>query len=367
MEGNEEVLQAGGLEGFGAKRGSVISGDSSHKHENRRGGTGGLQSETAKKTKAKPDSKKGMDITTRIGCRNNCSYCPQKLLINNYLKRSNEMVLTLDNFKTCLSKIPKDITINFAGMAEPFLNPDCTEMILHTFSEGHDNVSIYTTLVGLTKKDYLRLKDLPFFFFTIHIPDNEDKTRINVDNDYLELLEFILKNQPTNRVDKDKFSLVYFDTIHKDIINILKRCKVKVVKGIIENRSNVKEFTEFEKRSGEYYCADSPLLQRNILLPSGDVTVCCMDYGLKGILGNLLKDDYASLFKENHERALKSIESGGIKGLCDSCELCRKRYSVKDIKTRTMERLVRIRTLKIIKRSFVNIFGRFFTKTYLKH
>ena len=37
-------------------------------------------------------------------------------------------------------------------------------------------------------------------------------------------------------------------------------------------------------------------LQQNVLLPNGDVLLCCMDWGMKHVLGNLLTGDYSNLF-----------------------------------------------------------------------
>lgn len=73
-----------------------------------------------------------MEITTRVGCKNMCVYCPQDKFIKAYKKRSDVVQMSLDTFKTCLDKIPHNIHIHFSGMAEPWLNPNCTDMILYT-------------------------------------------------------------------------------------------------------------------------------------------------------------------------------------------------------------------------------------------
>ncbi|MER9007171.1 SPASM domain-containing protein [Mesorhizobium sp. M0862] len=36
---------------------------------------------------------------------------------------------------------------------------------------------------------------------------------------------------------------------------------------------------------------------RNVLLPNGDVTLCCTDFERRHVLGNLLRDEYADLFE----------------------------------------------------------------------
>ncbi|WFU14374.1 SPASM domain-containing protein [Bradyrhizobium sp. CB3481] len=36
---------------------------------------------------------------------------------------------------------------------------------------------------------------------------------------------------------------------------------------------------------------------RNVLLPNGDVALCCMDFERRHVFGNLLRDEYEDLFK----------------------------------------------------------------------
>jgi DNA repair photolyase len=47
-----------------------------------------------------------MEITTVIGCKNMCSYCPQRTLINSY---NGERIMTFDTFKQCIDKIPVEV------------------------------------------------------------------------------------------------------------------------------------------------------------------------------------------------------------------------------------------------------------------
>jgi len=39
-------------------------------------------------------------------------------------------------------------------------------------------------------------------------------------------------------------------------------------------------------------CGCEEKLYHNVLLPNGDVSLCCMDYGLEQILGNLFESEY---------------------------------------------------------------------------
>ena len=62
-------------------------------------------------------------------------------------------------------------------------------------------------------------------------------------------------------------------------------------------------------------------LDYNVLLPNGDVSLCCMDYGLQNILGNLLESDYESLFhSEAFEKIWKKMKSQDSDIICRNCE-----------------------------------------------
>jgi uncharacterized Fe-S cluster-containing radical SAM superfamily enzyme len=69
-----------------------------------------------------------LEVSTVSVCKVGCKYCPQSLLYSRYGKKE---YMTLDNFKVILSKLPKDVTIDFAGFVEPFLNEYTSDMILH--------------------------------------------------------------------------------------------------------------------------------------------------------------------------------------------------------------------------------------------
>jgi len=96
-----------------------------------------------------------MEITTRIGCKNMCSYCPQKKIISAY--KDKAYVMSFDTYKKCLNKIPKSVLISFSGMVEPFLNPGCIEMVEYAVREGF-KVKIFTTSIRMTKNDIKRLE-----------------------------------------------------------------------------------------------------------------------------------------------------------------------------------------------------------------
>lgn len=80
--------------------------------------------------------KSGLDISTNIGCISKCLYCPQDKIINAYKRISDVKEMSLETFKTAVDKLPPYSELYFAGFSEPWLNNDCTEMLMYAFRKS---------------------------------------------------------------------------------------------------------------------------------------------------------------------------------------------------------------------------------------
>jgi len=253
-----------------------------------------------------------MEITTIVGCKVSCVYCPQKKFVTAYKNRSDIFKFALHDFKKILAKIPADVDIFFCGMSEPFLNPACASMIGYAHQRGH-KISIDTTLVGMTLADLEQIKGIPLQFLAIHLPSAEGYENINVDADYLELLNIITNGG----LDYAKLYLHYYgETLHKDIkLNDVKRIPLYSRGGSIK----VESLTLPTRARGKIGCRRN--LRYNILLPNGDVLLCSTDWEMKHIIGNLNESDYDSLFSgEEFQNIVAGLSDEKIDILCRFCE-----------------------------------------------
>ena len=69
-------------------------------------------------------------------------------------------------------------------------------------------------------------------------------------------------------------------------------------------------------------CSFTPFYDHNVLLPNGDVVICCMDYSVKHKIGNLIEGDYFSLFSSRGMAELHSENTKpgySDKTICKSC------------------------------------------------
>jgi hypothetical protein len=260
-----------------------------------------------------------MEITTQIGCKNNCLYCPQDKLIKAYAKRSNSYKMSFDVFKTCLDKIPRHINIGFAGMCEPWLNPDCTKMLIYAHNKGH-GIEVFTTLVGMASVDIEQLENIPVKEFWVHLPSEGNYEHIVVDESYLSVLDKLCKSKNNasylyngNKLNSKVASLLESNGKESVRNNLITRANN--ISGDIINKSNTIKIKGFINcRRKHHY---------NILLPNGDVILCCMDYGMKHILGNLLFSSYESLFRgEEFIKIRKGRWNTSTDILCRYCDEC---------------------------------------------
>ena len=136
-----------------------------------------------------------IELTLAMGCPLNCHYCPQELLLNRYFENDQHRchMMSFDTFKTILTRVKKGGSVCFSGMCEPFLNPQCVDMILYAYQQGF-KILLFTTLVGLQKDGVEKLKGIEFDGITLHIPDKENNSKFIVNDEYLEILKLFQDN-----------------------------------------------------------------------------------------------------------------------------------------------------------------------------
>jgi radical SAM protein with 4Fe4S-binding SPASM domain len=69
-------------------------------------------------------------------------------------------------------------------------------------------------------------------------------------------------------------------------------------------------------------CSKTDLYNQGVLLPNGEVLLCCMDYDKKHVMGNLLEHDYQSLYTNPEIVKLKQLNALANytnESLCKSC------------------------------------------------
>jgi radical SAM protein with 4Fe4S-binding SPASM domain len=258
-----------------------------------------------------------IEITTVIGCKNMCSYCPQAVTISSYKKVSNGRMMTFDMFRRYIETTPSNVRIVFSGFAEPFQNKDVMRMIRYAYDKGH-KININTTLMGMTEEDIDGLLAMDISAVIVHL-QNEKEKFVEMDA-YLKLLAKCTKLK--------NVTFVYFGKVDNRALNILKEYGHTPVSLEIKSRAGAL-FNKKHKR-GKLFCAARKELEDNVLLPNGDVVLCCMDFGLRHKLGNLLTDRYEDLHSGSNWKELKRKFGEHDNDLiCRDCEVATVYLSLK--------------------------------------
>jgi len=244
-----------------------------------------------------------LEITTNIaakGCVVDCAFCPQRTLEKSY--QSDVRVLSLDDYKRLVDKVPKEVRITFAGFTEPFLNKHCTDMVLYAHEQGH-TVSVFTTGVGMKPDDVYRLAHVPYAGnpnggFCLHLPDNEGIANHPVNYNYIRVVEAFHDLQ---RQIKNFYVMCMSENVHESVSHYFPRASVPQFwnrAGNLTKELHTKP-PEVQRRTLHAAVKDKPQtcgcvegLYHNVLLPNGDVSLCCMDYSLENILGNLYEQSF---------------------------------------------------------------------------
>lgn len=274
-----------------------------------------------------------IEINTNVGCKLACTFCPQDKLVKSYKTRGLKN-LTFDNYKKFLSKIPSHVRIDFSGMTEPFLNPETPEMVHYTFEKGYA-VAIYTTMVGLNVKNANELlkkwsgkinQNTPW---VIHLPDKENNMRgWKKTEEYIQTLNCFIEHKKKYPNDFLRFmTMNKYGNVNDEIIDIFNSKIPNFFAGSrAENLNREKVDDSTIEKPVEHYnpvvCRSTPFFDHNNLFPNGDLVLCCMDYSLDYVIGNLNDQDYYEIFsgKEMGEIRKKSMQLGYDKDfICKNC------------------------------------------------
>lgn len=261
-----------------------------------------------------------------IGCPLMCTFCPQDKLTLAYKDPVRKM--TTETFKTVLDKLTPDYQIVFAGYTEPWANPLCNQFV-KTALEQKFQISIYTTLYNINIEQANELATMLeenwrlVVDFWIHLPDQNNNMRgFKHSTEYDQVLSRMLKLQ---RVKVNTMTMDSQSRPHPDItVNVKPSNWYLHTRADNLNQQYIQDQPVHQPPQYEYIveCTRDSELKSNILLPNGDVILCCMDYGLKHRLGNLLHSNLDEI--NNSAERKKVLELSNQLGftkelLCKSC------------------------------------------------
>lgn len=267
-----------------------------------------------------------MEITPIIGCKINCRYCPQKKMLNAYFRHDKlrKSKMTFEEFKICLGKLPQNTLIEFAGFVEPFLNEESVDMMLYANEVGYE-MTLFTTLVGLTEDNFKRIRHIPFKQVILHTADERQYANIKVDETYLNLLKTVVdakKADGTPFVDGANCQ----SKPHAEVLKVSDG-RLKIYCELQDRAGNLLPDSEVvlsgASKKGRIFCERARNVNHNVLLPDGTVALCCNDFGLEYVLGNLFVQSYEDIVNgEEMKRITNYMKNDSNESAAFICRKC---------------------------------------------
>ncbi len=266
-----------------------------------------------------------MEVTTTIakgGCVVDCVFCPQRVLEESTKNYVGDRVLSMDNYLRALEKIPKEVRITFAGFTEPYLNKNCTKMILAAHDAGHP-VALFTTGVGMRPEDVDAIKHIKYpgdsnGGLVLHLPDQDRNAKHPINANFIKTIERF--KEVSGEIQN--FRLMAMGPVHESVRHCFPEASVPMFWNRAGNLTKEEKMKPIRSQIWEQVwhspivseprtCAAEEGLYHGVMLPNGDVSLCCQDYSLQHIVGNLFTMDY--------EDVIPAPQS--TFKLCESCEM----------------------------------------------
>jgi hypothetical protein len=267
-----------------------------------------------------------MELTTMIGCPLMCTFCPQDNLREEY--GTGQKYMKQVDLTKMLVKLPKNTRIDFSGMSEPWANPECTDMLEEVLYMGF-NVAIYTTLYGMKDPERVRkaLENHPnqVEVIMLHLPDaNGNMKGWKNSEEWQHAIAVMSHTKVTcgiGAMTMDSSGLVHPE-LQKMVGRLLgwkghTRADSLDTEQVAGQAISITPMNTFSLT-----CASTPFYDRNVLLPNGDVVLCCMDYNLKHVIGNLLDQTYEEIFQGKPLLDLIAINEESKFSKCSICKSC---------------------------------------------
>ncbi len=236
-----------------------------------------------------------LEVATRIGCPCGClRYCAQEVAVRNY--RSEQKDLRLADFKAALKSVPTNVEVVFSGFCEPFANKETIDMVEHACATGHV-VRLFTTLYQVSSNEIERLSKLKLEEFCLHLPDGQNMN-FPVSQEYMSNVFLALKKIRNASV------MLMNDNFRSDN-------RENVVRGSATKRKSVGYCTNF----------DAPQF---VLVPNGNLQLCCRDFGLWHTVGNLFNESYATI----RNRYMARKKDYQLCSLCDANKSRREMFGI---------------------------------------
>lgn len=274
-----------------------------------------------------------LEITAVIGCARSCVYCPQDLIIEKYklVKGRPDHLLHPKTLEKVIQNLPSELLVYWTGFGEPLQNKYFPELFNMICNAGFKS-QISTTLFCANPESIDIICDrAKWDRVTLHLPDNSGYMKAQIDDKYLfDLKRVILSmNYDVDMIHvfgslNDKIKDMFESADLSDVVSRINFVEIDLNSSTTTSRANNLKtdnpviLNENNHDNSLLFCK-AKRFNQPVLLPNGDLAMCCMDYGLTNIVGNLIYEPYESIVKRS-----SIYMSYNLPKLCFNCEWANK-------------------------------------------
>jgi len=188
-------------------------------------------------------------------------------------------------------------------------------MINYSSKKGHI-ITVYSTLIGLSIEKLEKLKEIDISEFIIHLPTLNYLENIKVNENYLQMLEFTKKciSNSTFIVMVKEPQILELDNRIKDILH-----DITIQSELINSRAGNLNNVTVNRKNGIIHCDRN--FQSHVLLPNGEISLCCQDFNYQYVIADLNKDKYMDIYNNKALNEFKTkLKDETADLLCRFCE-----------------------------------------------
>lgn len=231
---------------------------------------------------------------------------------------------TLDSFKRILDvgQVPTNIAITYMGACEPWVNPEATQIIRYGMKERGNPGSWSTTLVGITHADIDAVADLDPSDTVVHVPADDGRMNVNVDDKWLSLFEHAIAAW---RHHRDFVISVFEHAPHPKIRAIWEKSGIPIPCFALHSRCGQIPWLGKVTHQGPLPLCSKRF--RGHLYPNGWLARCCNDWTPGApdnpnntTWGNLWETPYKEMFRsEKFRQYMRKCGSDSEPCPCRNC------------------------------------------------
>jgi uncharacterized Fe-S cluster-containing radical SAM superfamily protein len=273
-----------------------------------------------------------LNVTTTSGCRGRCVYCPQDRYWD--AMRERPRFLTAAEFEALVPMLAGthfDV-LSFGGFSEPFDNPEIVELLtLASELDFVDDVVVYSNGEAMTRETMRALEHVRLGTVDVSChgfdPETYRRTRSFVDPAAVRtnLLHLLGHRENIENLVVSVSGPFGSDESLGELETLCASAGATLLRRDLHSRAGLLRIGRDERKSGAFRCAKFDF-EKPVLVPGGDVSLCCQDFALHAVIGNLHDRPFAELMAKSPVRTHVLEVAAGRRvdpGLaCYDCVFC---------------------------------------------